>query len=220
MPTRTSSLSHFLPPSPSCRGSPWNFQNSSMSPKVKCATSHPPRPSAKPHCCLTAVTFCACWTLKQSPSRSWNGNWNKPSAYWASPSAYQWFIQRVHLHWYEWRFRDCTLWSAFNKPQGVSSSSPFASPPHTSIIFSLPLKQTWGFPAQCRKYKGHRFDPWVERIPLRRTWQPTLVFLSRESHGQRRLVGYSPQGRKESETAERTRWNKLTYSALSSLHDG
>ena len=33
-------------------------------------------------------------------------------------------------------------------------------------------------------------------MPWKREWQPTLVFLSGESHGQRSLVGYSPQGRK------------------------
>ena len=36
----------------------------------------------------------------------------------------------------------------------------------------------------------------------RRKWQPTLVFLPGESHGQRSLVGYSPWGCKESETTE------------------
>ena len=34
-------------------------------------------------------------------------------------------------------------------------------------------------------------------------WQPIPVFLSGKSHGQRSLVGYSPQGRKESDTTER-----------------
>ena len=34
-------------------------------------------------------------------------------------------------------------------------------------------------------------------------WQPTPVFLPGESHGQRSLVGYNPQGHKESDTAER-----------------
>jgi len=48
-----------------------------------------------------------------------------------------------------------------------------------------------------------RFDPWVRKIPWRREWQPTPVFLPGESHGQRRLVGYSPQGHKESNTTER-----------------
>ena len=33
-------------------------------------------------------------------------------------------------------------------------------------------------------------------------WQPTLVFFSGEFHGQRSLVGYSPWGRKELDTAE------------------
>ena len=42
----------------------------------------------------------------------------------------------------------------------------------------------------------HEFDPWVRRIPWRRTWQPTPVFLPGESRGQRSLVGYSPQGYK------------------------
>jgi len=35
-------------------------------------------------------------------------------------------------------------------------------------------------------------DPWVEKIPRRRTCQPTPVFLPGESHGQRSLGGYSP----------------------------
>ena len=42
----------------------------------------------------------------------------------------------------------------------------------------------------------------VGKIPWRRTWQPTPVFLPGESYGQRSLAGYSPQGRKESDTTE------------------
>ena len=34
-------------------------------------------------------------------------------------------------------------------------------------------------------------DLWVSKIPWRRAWQPTLVFLSGESHGQRSIGGYS-----------------------------
>ena len=40
--------------------------------------------------------------------------------------------------------------------------------------------------------KRHRFDPWVGKIPWRRKWQPTPIFLPGKSHGQRSLVGYSP----------------------------
>ena len=51
------------------------------------------------------------------------------------------------------------------------------------------------------------FDPWVRKIPWRRKWQPTPVFLPGDSHGQRSLVGYSPWGHKESDKTE-----KLTLS--------
>ena len=39
-----------------------------------------------------------------------------------------------------------------------------------------------------------RFSPWIGKIPWRRRWQPTPVFLPGKSHGQRTLVGYSPWG--------------------------
>ena len=54
---------------------------------------------------------------------------------------------------------------------------------------------------QCRRL---RFDTWVGKILWRSAWQPTLVFLPRESHGQTSLAGYSPQGHKESDTTEVT----------------
>ena len=44
--------------------------------------------------------------------------------------------------------------------------------------------------------------PWVSEITLRRKWQPTLVLLTGESHGQRNLADYSPWGRRKSGTSE------------------
>ena len=46
------------------------------------------------------------------------------------------------------------------------------------------------------------FDLWVEKIPWKRAWLPTPVFLLRESNRQRNLSGYGPWGRKESDTIE------------------
>ena len=46
------------------------------------------------------------------------------------------------------------------------------------------------------------FDPWVRKIPWRRKWQPSPVFLPGKSHGQRSLVGYSPQGCKKLDMTE------------------
>ena len=40
------------------------------------------------------------------------------------------------------------------------------------------------------------FNPWVRKIPWKRKWQPSPVFLPGKSHGQMSLVGYSPSGRK------------------------
>ena len=48
-------------------------------------------------------------------------------------------------------------------------------------------------------------DPWVRKIPWRRKWQPTPVFLPVKSHGQRNLAAYSPCSCKELETTERLR---------------
>ena len=51
------------------------------------------------------------------------------------------------------------------------------------------------------------FSGWVclpmQEILWRRKWQPTPVLLPGKSHGWKNLVGYSPWGRKESDTMER-----------------
>ena len=47
---------------------------------------------------------------------------------------------------------------------------------------------------QCRRHRRRGFNPWVRKIPGRRKWQPTSLFLPRKSYGQRRLEGYSPWG--------------------------
>ena len=79
----------------------------------------------------------------------------------------------------------------------------------------------WGSPgstsgkqavSQCKKRCG--FNPWVGKIPWRRAWQPTPVFLPGESHEQRSLVGYSPWRYKESNMTEAT-----GHTRSSSEHD-
>ena len=50
---------------------------------------------------------------------------------------------------------------------------------------------------QCRRHRRCGFDPWVGKIPWRRTWQPTPIFLPGEFHGQRSWVGYSSWSHKE-----------------------
>ena len=112
---------------------------------------------------------------------------------------------------------------------------------HSVIPGRHKFYRTLGFPGHsveptCTK---RRFNPWVKKIPWRRRWQPTPVFLPGKSHGQRSLVSFSPQGRKELHTAERLTmcactdptfflqfsilfvlWNKTSVSVNSSLLTG
>ena len=65
-----------------------------------------------------------------------------------------------------------------------------------------PIQKRMGFPGGALVVKSPpanagditrcRFTPRIEKIPWRRAWQPTPVFLPRESLGQRSLAGYSP----------------------------
>ena len=57
-------------------------------------------------------------------------------------------------------------------------------------------------PASAGDMRDVGVDPWVGKIPWRRAWQPTLVFLPGELHGRRSLAGYSPRGYKELDTTE------------------
>ena len=48
------------------------------------------------------------------------------------------------------------------------------------------------------------FYLWVAKIPWKRKWQSTSIFLPGEYHGQKSLERYSPWGHKESEMTEAT----------------
>ena len=70
------------------------------------------------------------------------------------------------------------------------------------------VKQLYGYlqaslAAQTVKSLSAVQETWVGKIPWRREWQPTPVFLPGESHGWRSLVGYSPKHCKGSDTTER-----------------
>ena len=45
---------------------------------------------------------------------------------------------------------------------------------------------------QCSRHKRCSFNPSIGKIPWRRAWQPTPVFLPENLHEQRSLAGYSP----------------------------
>ena len=74
------------------------------------------------------------------------------------------------------------------------------------LVLGLPWWcRWWRVWLQCKR-------PWVpslgQKDPLEK-WPPAPVLLPEESHGQRGLVGYSPWGRKESDTTEQLSINSL-----------
>ena len=63
-------------------------------------------------------------------------------------------------------------------------------------------------PAMQETCRRHGFDFCFRKIPLRRKWLPTLVFLPGKSHGQKSVVAYSPWDCKQSDTTEPLNNNK------------
>ena len=73
------------------------------------------------------------------------------------------------------------------------------------LTLGNPMDCSLGFPGskeptyQCRRHKRSGLDPWVGKIPWRRTWQTTPVFLPGEFHGWRSL-GTTVHGVTKSQT--------------------
>ena len=68
------------------------------------------------------------------------------------------------------------------------------------------------------QFKRPGFDPWVRKIPLRRKWQPTPIFLPGKSRGQRNLVGYNPWVTKESNMTKWLSRGYLPWLPVTALH--
>ena len=79
-----------------------------------------------------------------------------------------------------------------------------------------PLEHTWAsqvknLPAST----GNRRSLRVRKVPWKKEWQPTPLFLLGEVHGQRSLVGYSPWSCKELDTTDRLTVSLLTGGSAS-----
>ena len=59
-----------------------------------------------------------------------------------------------------------------------------------------------------------RLDSWVRKIPWRRKWRNSPVFLLEKFHRQRSLASYSSWGHKESATTEQLSTHAQTYNPL------
>ena len=94
---------------------------------------------------------------------------------------------RATRHLFQGRESDSLLWSTLQTQQSFPGGASGKEPAY-----------------QYRRHKRRGFNPCIRKIPRRRAWQPTPVFLPGESHGQRSLTGYSPKGCKELDMTEAT----------------
>ena len=80
----------------------------------------------------------------------------------------------------------------------MSSSTGVLTLPSSSLPFTFPFMNE-----VYRRCWRPRLNSWLGKIPWRRKWQPTPVFLPGKFHGQRSLAGNSPWGLKETDMTER-----------------
>ena len=89
----------------------------------------------------------------------------------------------------------------YEREDPATSMSELLSFIHSSHRLAIGTSFTIGVPwwlsgkepvCQCRR---HGFNPWIRKIPWRKAWQPTSVFLTRESHRQKSLLPWArPHG--------------------------
>jgi hypothetical protein len=102
------------------------------------------------------------------------------------------------------------LSNEFQPSVGKAQSTLQISNPGLGVYPGLPrwLNSKAPSAVKCRR---HGFEPWVGKIPWRRAWQPTQIFLPWKSHGQKSQEGYSLWGCEELDTTEATEhtqwWN-------------
>ena len=63
----------------------------------------------------------------------------------------------------------------------------------------------------CQQCRRHRFNPWVGKIPWRKKWLPTPVFLPGKFHRQQSLAAYSLWDHKELDTTEQLTFSVSIY---------
>ena len=103
------------------------------------------------------------------------------------------FIQkRMTNHLENW-------WMIFKDSSGSKSLISYLSTEQGLLFYGLPWwLRRWRIQSACN-VGGPRVNCWVWKMPWRREWQPTPVFLPGKSHGQKNLVVYSPWGHKRSD---------------------
>ena len=113
--------------------------------------------------------------LRKVEGRKWRG-WD---GWMASPIQWTWTWANFRRWWGTEKpsvLLSMGLWRA-GHDSATKQQQRLGGLPGGSVVKNLP--------ANARRCRRHEFDPWVRKIPWRKKWQLTPVFLSGKSHGQR-----------------------------------
>ena len=120
--------------------------------------------------------------------RLYNGGWNEKPRVLTSDSLSH--LIKVFENESEWEIYKTIIWySSWRRKKKIGPIHPFIQDFPDGASGEECTRQR-------RRHKRHEFIPWVRKIPRRRKWQPTPVFLPGKSHGQMILAGCSPWGHK------------------------
>ena len=154
---------------------------------------------------------------------SWSSNslatWYEEPTYWKNPDAGKEWRQEEKgktedemVGWHHW-----LMGHEFEQTPGGGDREAWLAAIH-GVTKSQTWLNNWTVTEQQQRLKGFTgssedkestynagrpgFNPWIRKIPWKREWQPTPVFLPWEFHGQRSLVDPSPCGHRESDMTE------------------
>ena len=138
------------------------------------------------------------WPCTAVPPHSWIAAAEAHSSVWGGGRTSKRQTRKNNGGKHKWERSLCLLWGSAVVSLCVNLLEVIQFWFPTDLFYDLAkgscssLLDSVGEGEGCLQCMRHRFDPWVGKIPWRRNWQPTPVFLPGEFLGQRNLVGYSP----------------------------
>ena len=148
---------------------------------------------------------CRLYFLKRLVSFFFTCLWFQVLTVWIKPAQFQEIVPNVYISEFVTIYKTKTVVSVSPWTlapclhlTSVGSGQP-SWPPLAHSINTAPRVES---AYQSRIHRSCGFDPWIRKIPWKRKWQPTLVFLPGKFHGQKSLAVYSPWDHKELDMTE------------------
>ena len=151
---------------------------------------------------LTTYHTFTIWLINhRSPIRTIQSNFPPwPLLFCPSKAAPTWLRHTFNSQLRTWHLPSASLVNSSSLPS-LSLWKLYYLLSATHVSLGFPGGASGKEPAcQCRRHERGGFEPWIRKIPWRRAWQSTPVFLPGESHRQGSLAGYTQSRVAKSQT--------------------